>query len=78
MSAESKKSRNYTFGLLLATKTKEEITAYLENTTVEGVNTSCLSLCQKMKIEIPIFSLLEEILNGKNYSALEILEVLSE
>ena len=80
MSAESKKSRNYTFGVLLATKTKEEITAYLENTTVEGVNTlkSCLSLCQKMKIEIPIFSLLEEILNGKNYSALEILEVLSE
>lgn len=78
MSAESKNSRNHTFGILLATKTKEEILSYFENTTVEGVSTlkACQELCKKNQLQLPILDILDDIISGKDISPLTILEAL--
>ena len=79
MTCESKKSRNHTFGVLLATKSREEIENYLKETTVEGVTTlkACLTLIQKKNITSPIFELLQGLVQGKMVTAQEILEALS-
>ncbi len=80
MTAENRESRNHTFGIYLATKSQEEISNYLKNTTVEGVTTlkACLTLIEKQNIQGTIFRILEELVKGKVYSPQEILEALVE
>ena len=67
LTCTSEKSRNFSYGKLLATTSKEQSEEYLKNTTVEGVYTlkSICSIMQKKNIEMPIISTINDIINGK-------------
>lgn len=65
MTCTSSKSRNYTLGKLIGSNTKkEEIENYKENTTIEGLGTSkaIYKLCQNKQIDLPISTIIYEIL----------------
>ena len=67
MTCTSPNSRNFTFGVHIATKSKEEVLEYLKNTTVEGYeNIKILhKLFLSKNIEAPLLSMLYEIIvNG--------------
>lgn len=70
LTCSSDKSRNYTFGKMLATNSNNHDTfEYLENTTVEGVYTlkSIYKLIKTKKIKIPAIDLIYDIVyEGKN------------
>ena len=70
LTCTSTKSRNYSFGKLLGEKrAKDEIDAYLKNTTVEGFYTleSIYKLLKDKKVSIPIIDLIYDIaVKGKN------------
>lgn len=80
LTCTSTKSRNYTFGKMLGQgKAKEEITKYLQETTVEGFYTleSIYELLKDKKVSIPIIDLIYDIaVNGKE--AKELLTFLVE
>ena len=64
LTATSKKSRNYSFGLLIGQKKLDEAKEYLENTTVEGYYTlkSIYTLIKRKKIKMPIIDLIYKII----------------
>lgn len=65
LTCTSTKSRNFSFGYLIGSGcSKEEIAAYLENTTVEGYYTlkSIYKLVRKKKIKMPIIDLINKII----------------
>ena len=64
LTCTSVKSRNYTFGKMIGSKTsKEKIDNYLEKTTVEGYYTlvSIYKLLKDKKVNIPIIDLIYDI-----------------
>ena len=66
LTATSTKSRNYSYGILLA-KSKKEADKYLEETTVEGYYTlkSIYSLLKKKKVKMPLIDLIYKVvMNG--------------
>ncbi len=68
LTATSKKSRNFSFGYLLGSKTsKEEVDNYIKNTTIEGLYTiqSIYKLLNDKKVKIPIINLIYDIIEGK-------------
>jgi glycerol-3-phosphate dehydrogenase (NAD(P)+) len=69
LTCTSTKSRNFSFGRVLATNNKKEIAEYLNNNTVEGYYTlkSIYKLVKKKRIKMPIIDLIYDIvMNGKN------------
>lgn len=68
MTCMSTKSRNYSFGYVIGkTKDKKEMEKYLENNTVEGLNTlkTVLILLKRKNINIPLITLINDIVNFK-------------
>ena len=66
MTCMSTKSRNYSFGYVIGkTKDKKAIEKYLENNTVEGLNTlkTVLILLKRKNINIPLITLIYDIIN---------------
>lgn len=68
MTCMSTKSRNYSFGYVIGkTKDKKEMEKYLENNTVEGLNTlkTVLILLKRKNINIPLINIINDIVNFK-------------
>lgn len=68
LTATSKKSRNFSYGYLIGSKTsKKEIDEYVANTTIEGLYTiqSIYKLLKNQKVKIPIIDLIYDIIEGK-------------
>ena len=61
----STKSRNYTFGMMLVTKNKEEILLYRKNNTIEGLYTldSIKKLIKDKDLYMPIINVIDGIVN---------------
>jgi len=73
LTCTSKKSRNYSFGFIIGSKSLEEGQKYLENNTVEGYYTikSIYALIRKRRIKIPIINTIHRIvINGEEPSIL--------
>ena len=70
LTATTKKSRNYTFGILLGKKDNIETEKYLKDNTVEGYYTlmSIHKLIRKKKIKMPIINLIYDIVLGNKES----------
>lgn len=70
LTCTSTKSRNFSYGVLLGSKSsKEVLNEYLSSTTVEGYNTlkSIYKLVKRESIKIPIIDLIYKIvMNGEN------------
>ena len=67
LTCTSDKSRNYTLGKLIGSGiSKEEISKYIENTTIEGLNTliSIKKLLSNRKIKMPFINLIYNIIYG--------------
>lgn len=67
LTCSSPKSRNYSFGYVIgSTKDKLKIDNYLKSNTVEGYYTlnSVAKMLQKKGIEIPLITLIKNIVNG--------------
>lgn len=80
LTCTSDKSRNYSFGRILASNlNKGDINEYLNNTTVEGVYTlkSIYQLIRRKKIKIPFINLIYDIVFNKK-SAESLLKFLIE
>lgn len=68
LTCTSPKSRNFSLGYLIGGgASKEEIDAYIANTTVEGLYTlqSIHKLIQDRKVDMPIINLIHDIINHK-------------
>ena len=68
LTATSKKSRNYSYGVLIGSKTpKIEIEEYVNNTTIEGLYTiqSIYKLLKHKRVRIPIIDLIYGIIENK-------------
>ena len=67
MTSMSKKSRNYSFGLVCATGDTNQIKDFLDSHTVEGYFTLkiVIKLIKSKKINIPIIYLINNIIEGK-------------
>ena len=68
LTATTKKSRNYSYGVLIGQKKLSEAYDYVNNTTVEGYYTlkSIYTLVKRKKISMPIINLIYQIiLNNK-------------
>lgn len=76
LTCTSEKSRNFTYGQMLATKEKETTKKYLQETTVEGVYTlkSIYSIIKKKNIRSPIINIINDIVEN-NKDPKEILKV---
>lgn len=74
LTCSSAKSRNYSFGLIIAqAKDKKEIDEYIEKTTVEGYYTlkSIYKLIKRKKVKMPIIDLIYKIIiNGEDPKSL--------
>ncbi len=70
LTCTSTESRNFSYGKLVGSKTsKEELEAYIKNTTIEGYYTleSIYQLLNDKNVTIPIIDLIYDIIkNGKN------------
>lgn len=68
LTCTSRDSRNYTFGTMLATKTKREYTEYLNSTTVEGYDNliAYKKLFTEKKIDAPLLYSIEKIISGSS------------
>lgn len=65
LTATSSKSRNFQFGKLIGSKvSKDEIESFINNTTIEGLNTldSLRKLLKNKNIELPIIELINNII----------------
>ena len=64
LTATTKKSRNYSYGILIGTRNKKEADEFLKNNTVEGYYTlkSIYTLIKRKKIKIPIINLIYKII----------------
>lgn len=67
MTSMSKKSRNYSFGIVCASGDRNKINSFLETHTVEGFFTlkTIMRLIKKKKIKIPLIYLMNDIIGGK-------------
>ena len=67
MTSMSKKSRNYSFGIVCATGDKNQIQEFLDTHTVEGYFTLkiVIKLLKKNNIEIPLINLINDIIGSK-------------
>ena len=68
LTATSKKSRNFSYGKMLGSKTdKKEIDTYVATTTIEGLYTiqSIYKLLKNKRVKIPIINLIYDIIEGK-------------
>lgn len=67
LTCTSMKSRNFTFGYNLVTKTREEVLEYRNNTTIEGLDTldAMKKLLQVRNIKMPIIDVIDDIINNK-------------
>ncbi len=68
LTATSKKSRNFSYGRLLGSKTSsKEIEEYVNKTTIEGLYTiqSIYKLLKNKKVKIPIINLIYDIIERK-------------
>lgn len=68
LTATSKKSRNFSYGRLLGSKTsKKEVDEYVSNTTIEGLYTiqSIYKLLKNKHVKIPVINLIYDIIEGK-------------
>lgn len=65
LTCTSMKSRNFTFGYNLVTKSKEEVLEYRNNTTIEGLDNlyAIKSLLNKRDIQMPIIEVIDDIVN---------------
>jgi len=73
LTATTKKSRNYSYGVLIGQKKLSKALDYVNNTTVEGYYTlkSIYTLVRRKKISMPIINLIYQIiLNKKDPSTL--------
>lgn len=73
LTATTKKSRNYSYGVLIGQKKLNDAEEYVKNTTVEGYYTlkSIYTLVKRKKINMPIINLIYQIiLNKKDPSSL--------
>ena len=73
LTATSVKSRNFRYGVILSTGTREEINEYENNTTIEGLYTlqSIYKLLKDKKVEMPIIDLIYDIIyEGKDPKSL--------
>lgn len=66
MTCTDNKSRNYTYGTKLCSKSKKTALNYLEKTTVEGVQSidAVIDLLKKRHIKCPIINCINNIING--------------
>ena len=66
MTSMSSKSRNFSFGKIVATGNKKKIDEYLNTITVEGYTTlkTILKLLDKKNIDVPLFKLINDIIDG--------------
>lgn len=78
LTCNSKKSRNFSLGLLLATEELETIKDYIQTNTVEGYHTliSIYSIMQIKKISSPLIECLYDIL-FKQHDKKELLTILT-
>lgn len=68
LTCSSTKSRNFSFGVIMATSDKEAINKYISNHTIEGINTltTIYKLIKRKKIKIPIIDCIYKIvIEGK-------------
>ncbi len=68
LTATSKKSRNYTYGMMIGKKLpQEEIDDYVRTTTIEGLYTiqSIYKLLKHKKVRMPIINLIYDVINEK-------------
>lgn len=67
LTCTSVKSRNFTFGYNLVTKTKEEVLEYRNNTTIEGLDTlvAIKKLLSIRNVNMPIIDVIDDIINNK-------------
>lgn len=77
LTATSKKSRNYSYGILIGSEKFEEAKEYVETNTVEGYYTlkSIYTLIKRKKINMPIIDLIYKIII-KNENPHELVEFL--
>ena len=67
MTSMSKKSRNYSFGLVCALGDTIKINDFLQKNTVEGYNTlkTIINLLNKRHLSMPLIYLIKDIIDGK-------------
>lgn len=78
LTCSSTKSRNFTYGKMIGTKAaKKEIKNFLENNTVEGINTlnAILPILNKKHVKCPIIKTIYDILNN-NENPKKLIEVI--
>ena len=73
LTCTSEKSRNYSFGKILGSGTREEIGSYIQTHTIEGLSTlkGMQEFIRMQDIEMPVITLIYQIIQGeKENSAL--------
>lgn len=67
LTCTSMKSRNFTFGYNLVTKTREQVLEYRKSTTIEGLDTleAIKVLLKNKNIKMPIIDVIDDIINNK-------------
>ena len=67
LTCTSMKSRNFTFGYNLVTKTHEQVMEYRNNTTIEGLDTleAIKKLLKIRNIKMPIIDVIDDIINSQ-------------
>lgn len=67
LTCTSSKSRNFTFGYYLVTKSEEDVLLYRNNTTIEGLDTleAIKKLLSVKNIQMPIIEVIDNIINHK-------------
>lgn len=67
LTCTSSKSRNFTFGYNLVTKSYDEVLKYRHSTTIEGLDTleAMKVLLKNKHIEMPIINVIDDIINNK-------------
>ncbi len=66
LTANSKSSRNFTFGEILSTKNSKEINNYIKNNTIEGLYAlkSFTKLLEKKDIKVPLINKINPYINA--------------
>ena len=66
LTANSKSSRNFTFGEILSTKDSQKINNYIKNNTIEGLYAlkSFTKLLEKKDIKVPLINKINPYINA--------------
>ena len=67
LTCTSEKSRNYSFGKILGSGTREEIDSYIHTHTIEGLSTlkGMQEFIRMQDIEMPVITLIYQIMQGE-------------